>query len=152
MQTLIFASALSLLAVAGEVPTVPAGAVLGLEPGQTTTVRRDPDGPWQVAESGQAETPGPASATQVGQSDSVTFTFRSQPEIGGMMLVVRNRSAQAFTYEALIVKGQDRPQRTSVCVVSPGLVNYESWPYKFERIYFGNLKLVDPKSAPPDCK
>jgi hypothetical protein len=152
MQAQIFASVVSLLAAAGNVPPAPAGTIVALEPNQTATVRHDVNGLWQIIDSQNSETSGSAAGSDSGKPDSVSITFKAHPDTGEMMLIVRNHYGQALGYEALLVRGKDRPQRTSVCIVSAGLVNYESWPFTFEHIYLGNLRLMDVKGSAPDCK
>jgi hypothetical protein len=91
-------------------------------------------------------------AAPVPDAGQARFRFLPVPETGGSLLVIHNGYAQALVYQAKITSN-DKTQPTDVCLVVPGKLGVEYWPYAISAIEVSAFKLVDwkPEDGVP-CK
>ena len=67
-----------------------------------------------------------------------------------MLLVIENHTSRKLFIDALMtVPRQERPQKTSILPVDPGLSNYESWPHPIVQLVLHNIRLTEKTSAEP---
>ncbi len=61
--------------------------------------------------------------------------FKVHPfDEGNLILEVLSRRPEILEYAALVVVGEDNPQRTSVCSLHPGTTMFESWMWPIRQI------------------
>ncbi|MDG2533557.1 hypothetical protein P6144_07865 [Sphingomonas sp. HITSZ_GF] len=84
-------------------------------------------------------------AAPVPVAGQARFRFLPVPETGGSLLIIHNGYAKALSYQARITsKGKAQP--TDVCLVVPGKLGVEYWPYAISAIEVSAFKLVDWKA------
>jgi hypothetical protein len=87
-------------------------------------------------------------ATPSPQAGKIRVRFTPVSPQGQSMLVIENGYGQGLVYRATIhARGRSAP--TDVCLVMPGKVGLEHWPFAIERIELGAFRLVDWKSGDP---
>ena len=93
------------------------------------------------------------------QSDTnkaaVSFRFTQDVKDDGepmMLLVIENRTKHKLFVDALMtVPAKERPQKTSILPVEPGLSSYESWPHPIVQLVLRNIRLTEkPNTNPAD--
>jgi hypothetical protein len=110
-------------AIAQEAAPTP---TLSIAPGETVTVR--------IADNGRgfielSRTLGEASGARA--ENTVRFSFSNMA--GQMMLRTENGYARAFDYRARMFIGR-RSANTSICTVLPGIMGFESWGDRIDRL------------------
>lgn len=67
---------------------------------------------------------------------------------GNLTMEVLSRRPETLDYAALAVVGIDKPQRTSVCSLTPGRTVYESWRWPIRQIALWGFR----RTSDPGCK
>jgi hypothetical protein len=80
------------------------------------------------------------------------FRFLPVADTGGSLLIIHNGYAKGLLYQARITSN-GKTQPTDVCLVVPGKLGVEYWPYAIGAIEVSAFKLVDwkPEDGVP-CK
>jgi hypothetical protein len=84
---------------------------------------------------------------------SLRFTQELKDDGGSMMLlVIENHTRRKFFVDALMTvpKGQ-KPQRTSILPIEPGLMGFESWPHPIVQLVLRNMRFTQKLSTEPDA-
>jgi hypothetical protein len=65
-----------------------------------------------------------------------------------MLLVIENYTKHKLFIDALMtVPKRERPQKTTILPVGPGLGGYESWPHPIVQLVLCNIRLQEKSSA-----
>jgi hypothetical protein len=67
---------------------------------------------------------------------------------GNLVMQVLSRRPETLDYAALAVVGLDKPQRTSVCSLHPGITAYESWRWPIRQMALWGFR----PTTEPGCK
>jgi hypothetical protein len=82
---------------------------------------------------------------------AVTLKFQQEvPEDGDamMMLTIENRTKHKLFLDAvMVVPDRQKPLRTSILPVQPGLSGIETWPHPIIQLVLRNLRLTEKPSA-----
>lgn len=108
---------------------------LSIAPGETVTVRIAANDTGFI-ELSRAR--GEASGARA--ENTVRFSFSNAG--GQMMLRTENGYARAFDYRARMFNGR-RSANTSICTVLPGIVGFESWGDRIDRLELREPRLSD---------
>ena len=129
---------LGLLAVASPAAAMQAAAptpTLSIAPGETVSVRIADNGGGFIELS---RTRGEADGARA--ENTVRFSFSN---LGGqMMLRTENGYARAFGYRARMFSGR-RSANTSICTVLPGIMGFESWGDRIDRLELREPRLSE---------
>lgn len=76
---------------------------------------------------------------------SLRFTQEVKDDGNSMMLlVIENHTKHKLFVDALMtVPKRERPQKTSILPLEPGLAGYESWPHPIIQLVLRNVRLID---------
>jgi hypothetical protein len=108
---------------------------LSIAPGETVTVRIADNGGGFILLS---RTRGEASGARA--ENTVRFSFSSTS--GQMILRTENGYARQFNYGARMFNGR-RSANTSICTVLPGIMGFESWGDRIDRLELREPRLSD---------
>jgi hypothetical protein len=67
---------------------------------------------------------------------------------GNLIMEIVSRRPETLDYGALVVVGIDKPRRTSVCSLQPGIPVFESWQWPIRQIALFNFR----PTTEPGCK
>jgi hypothetical protein len=67
---------------------------------------------------------------------------------GTLTMEALSRRRETLDFAALVVGGRDKPQRTSVCSLHPGITSYESWRWPIHQIALSGFR----PTSKPSCK
>jgi len=85
---------------------------------------------------------------------AVNLRFTQEVKENGdamMLLVIDNHTQLKLFVDALMtVPKGEKPQKTSILPVEPGLSGYESWPHPIVQLVLRNIRLTERSSTEPD--
>jgi hypothetical protein len=67
---------------------------------------------------------------------------------GNLIMEVLSRRPETLDYAAIVVLGANKPQRTSVCSLQPGIPVFESWQWPIRQIALFGFR----PTSEPGCK
>lgn len=82
------------------------------------------------------------------QKGKLRLHFVKTPGADQSMLVIENGYDRGMVYRATIRVG-DRSGPTDVCLVMPGRLGYEHWPYAIDALVLSDIRLVPWKDGDP---
>jgi hypothetical protein len=91
----------------------------------------------------QAEHPLETIAVRVA-NDTIRVTFEQAAGKPDMILRVDNGYERTLDYRAVIIRaGGMQREHTSVCLIQPGVIAFEAWPYPIASVELSGFRFVD---------
>lgn len=82
---------------------------------------------------------------------SLRFTQEIKDGSSMMMLVIENHTKHKLFIDALMtVPEGERPQKTTILPVEPGLIGFESWPHPIVQLVLRNIRFTEKLSTELD--